>query len=411
MEKKTSALIDGENIVYHILQKQIIQANDADNPPTEVKYMIEQLLLWGGVWFSPSAYKQIPVLRPHVVRDASCRNSDPSKDAWGEANNHGFLRDDNSCIKNIPYSLKIESAFKSMKGKKLGKGFVASHVWMSMQNRLGHACEWERANSFIPNLVWLPSQLSKLTDRDGSYAQKFIQHISGLLYRSIPLAEKMLSDIWNELPDPGLTPISNINLNDINYFEYDAVWINRGRTKLNNELQLIIDILNGNSPKGTRVTTSKYLPTLAKVSKTMSASDRGYLKKWINANIVVAGASVHNSILSSTKAKGISVGSKKTFATRRVSSSKGSFTTAQVANSVKAYIFDGESFRTIESKYLGMPKLVNGGGWVAKRLLENRGVDSSLKKFFGGKTINEAIAIAKEPLKSTLIWMKANIKI
>ena len=62
--------INGENIVYHIIQKQIIQAYDATNPPREVKFMIEQLLLWGGVWFKPQTYQQIPILLPYAVRDA-----------------------------------------------------------------------------------------------------------------------------------------------------------------------------------------------------------------------------------------------------------------------------------------------------------------------------------------------------
>ena len=67
-ETKRTDAIDGQNIVYHIIQKRIIQVADVDNPPAEVKFMIEQLLLWGGVWFRPEAYEQIPVLRPYVDR-------------------------------------------------------------------------------------------------------------------------------------------------------------------------------------------------------------------------------------------------------------------------------------------------------------------------------------------------------
>ena len=52
---KKADTLDGQNIVYHIIQKKIIQAVDVDNPPAEVKFMIEQLLLWGGVWLSPKA--------------------------------------------------------------------------------------------------------------------------------------------------------------------------------------------------------------------------------------------------------------------------------------------------------------------------------------------------------------------
>lgn len=40
-ETKRTDAIDGQNIVYHIIQKKIIQVADVDNPPAEVKFMIE----------------------------------------------------------------------------------------------------------------------------------------------------------------------------------------------------------------------------------------------------------------------------------------------------------------------------------------------------------------------------------
>lgn len=91
--------VDGENILYHILQKQIIQAFDAVNPPDHVKYMIEQLMLWGGVWFRPETCAQIPILLPYVVRDSSCRrkNSSTGRDSWGTSNARG-----GSCAMIIP---------------------------------------------------------------------------------------------------------------------------------------------------------------------------------------------------------------------------------------------------------------------------------------------------------------------
>ena len=58
------------------------------------------------------------------------------------------------------------------------------------------------------------------------------------------------------------------------------------------------------------------------------------------------------------------------------------FTDKQIANSIKAYLFEGLSFRVIEYTHLGMPKRTNGGGWAAKNLLESRNLDSSMKKMF-----------------------------
>lgn len=288
LKKKSIEMVDGETILYHILQKQIIQAYDVDNPPTEVKFMIEQLLLWGGVWFKPKTYQQIPVLLPYVVRDASCRKKDPAtgKDTRGVANDRGFMPDDNSSIKGIPKSLIIESVFLEMNGKRLGNGYVASHCWRILKNKPDMlASQWERTNSFIPNLVWLPKQLSKLTDREGSYAQRFIQYVSGLLYRNIDLRNPMLTEIWNELKDPGITPVSKVNLNELNYFGNNENWLSRRKDNLLKELQSILNILDGRSPIVETINVSTYVPSLIKVAKTLSPTDKAYLKEWIKANM------------------------------------------------------------------------------------------------------------------------------
>lgn len=286
MEKalKKTDVIDGQNIVYHIIQKRIIQAIDVDNPPAEVKFMIEQLLLWGGVWFTPEAYEQIPVLRPYVIRDSSCRNKDPKKDTWAQSNSEGLMRDDNTSIKGIPKSLPIISGWKEVEGKRLGNHWVASHVWMSMQTRSGHACEWERTNSFIPNLVWLPKQLSKLTDRDGSYAQQFLKHLSYRLYSETRITNPMISGIWHELKDPGITPESKFSRNDLNFFDSDAEWINDKKTTLHQELQSILDILNNPSAAVKSVYNERYTSTLRDASRTMNHAVKNNLEDWIKTN-------------------------------------------------------------------------------------------------------------------------------
>ena len=296
MKIKTSVqTVDGDNIIYHIIQKQIIEAHDMDNPPDNVKYLIEQLLLWGGIWFRPETYREIPILLPYVIRDASCRkiNASTGNHTWGHSNAKGFLMDDNSLIKGIPRALFINGTFSVLNGTKLNNanGYVASHIWRVLQNKRSVlASQWERTNSFIPNLVWLPSQLSKLTDREGSYAQRFVQHISGLLYRSYSLPNTMLSEIWDELKDPGITPVCDIDLGQLNYFEHNLMWVNRKKNDLYNELQSILNIIAGGSPIVKRIKTSHYIPTLGVVSHLLSSMDHKYLVDWIKANMPIIGA-------------------------------------------------------------------------------------------------------------------------
>lgn len=280
--------INGENILYHILQKRIIPSSlsDSSEPSDGVKFLIEQLLLGGAIWFKPDTYKEIPVLLPYVVRDAKCRKKNPvtGKDSRGVANIKGLMPDDNSSIKGIPKRLVIESKLSEFNGK-MGNGFVASHIWRTLQGQSILASQWERTNSFIPNLVWLPKQLSKLTDREGSYAQHFVQHVSGLLYRGITMPNTTLNDIWNELKDPGIKPISDIKMDDLNYFEHNIKWIARRKSRLYNELQSILNILNGENPIINKINTSNYIPSLRGISSRMDSQLKEDFRNWIMANI------------------------------------------------------------------------------------------------------------------------------
>jgi len=93
-------------------------------------------------------------------------------------------------------------------GKRLGNGFVASHVWRSAETG-GRAAKEGWTNTFIPNLVWLPSQLAKLTDREGSFTQGFLQALSYKLYREahVPAALRpVVEGAWQQLPRPENIP-------------------------------------------------------------------------------------------------------------------------------------------------------------------------------------------------------------
>lgn len=426
--KKNNSKVNGENILYHILQKQIIEKCDVDNPTNEVKFMIEQLLLYGGVWFKPVTYQKIPVLKPFVIRDASCRNKKPGspKDSWGEANAEGLLRDDNSLIKNIPTSLKIESRISEMNGKTLGNGFVASHIWINLKNKPEkHACQWERTNSFIPNLVWLPKQLSKLTDRNGSYAQKFIQHVSYLLYRkcSTSLPKQTLDSIWGELEDPGITPVCKFKLSDLNYFEDNPKWLTNRRNQLNKVIDSILGVLS----KGVKpnIKPRAYCSTLPKAVSKMSSADKKALTDWLIDNLTAISSSTSTSASgvapvtvprvsvspslrtttfkkSATPCKPVA---KTTASSLSVSILGGKYASKyskkQIADCIKAYLIDGYSLGKIEVTYLGEPERTSGRGWAAKHLFDELGI-TDMKGYYKGTSISDVASAATGTLKSLL---------
>jgi hypothetical protein len=141
----------------------------------------------------------------------------------------------------------------------LGNGFVASHIWREINKTDELASRLTFTNSFIPNLVWLPKQISKLTDRENSYAQKLLQSISYKIYREAN-NDDYTNEIWSYLPNPEID--IEIKKSDLNYFEISDTWIESRLKKLNNEIDNILNTIENKPLTMKKVKCSVYLPTL-----------------------------------------------------------------------------------------------------------------------------------------------------
>lgn len=276
-------MTNGENIIYHYIQKTLLTDNDSDDFTRE---LIERLIIDLSIWFPAEVYKQIPILLPFVIRDSSCRRKQPNsiKDEWGNANDFGFLRDDNSLIKGIIKSFFVDGRrVKDYDNKKLANGFVASHIWRKLQiNQDKLASTYEMTNSFIPNLVWLPKQISKLTDREGSYAQNLLKTISYKIYFDANEASNFKREIWNELNNPETQTKHNIDVSKLNYFKIPDTWIDKRKSGLLKEIETIKSVVNMGIINNEKVKCSTYLPTL--LTKTTN-DERQNLIIWLDKNI------------------------------------------------------------------------------------------------------------------------------
>lgn len=217
--------IDGNHILYHYLQKQL-----RENDGALFEKLVVRFITSLGVWFSPKLYARLPILVPHVVRDSSCRpRHTGDRDEWGAPDPEGYCRDDNSLVKGLPRALLIRSEGNVLyHRKRVGNGFVASHVWRSAETG-DHASKEGWTNTFIPNLVWLPTQLAKLTDREGSFTQGFLQALSYKLYRNaeVPTALRpVVEAAWHQLTQPeGVHDLPRTE--DLNFFQETDRFIER----------------------------------------------------------------------------------------------------------------------------------------------------------------------------------------
>jgi hypothetical protein len=212
--------VDGNHVLYHFLQKGLLRED-----VWLFQMLTARLVASLGIWFPLRTYAVMPLLTPHAVRDNTCRKDARigRPEAWGSPNSQGYFRDDNSLIKGVPSGLPIESHFSEYNGARMGNGFVASHVWRKLTND-GSASQHPLTNSFIPNLVWLPTQVAKLSDREGSFVQTYLQAISKKVYRGARVSihqQSAVAEAWDLLPDPSGIPLQGLpRVEDLNFFVY-----------------------------------------------------------------------------------------------------------------------------------------------------------------------------------------------
>lgn len=257
---------NGEEILYHFF-KQLMVHN-----PDFAKSFVKQAINALGIWIHPQFYQKLPVIIPFAVRDPSCRkNKSTGEDEWATPNTKGFLRDDNSLVKGIVKSLPVISKGDLYKKITIKNGFVASHVWRKTtisQNNEDLASRNPWLNTFVPNLIWLPKQISKMTDREGDFAQQYIQALSWHIYQrcsfSSPLQER-IQYLWSLLPNPvGFNEEDFPNISELNFFEPREKVVTTRIKKIEQVIGAINKILAGESLEN-KIIASRYTDGLPHV--------------------------------------------------------------------------------------------------------------------------------------------------
>ncbi len=123
--------IDGDNILYRYFKDELVERDNSESRLL-IRCMIHDL----SIWLPLELYRSVPVLLPFVIRDPTCRKTvNKKREAWGSCDSNGYFRDDNTLVKAIPRKYKITSQNKAYSGRKIAKGFVASHVWRKLLDK------------------------------------------------------------------------------------------------------------------------------------------------------------------------------------------------------------------------------------------------------------------------------------
>jgi hypothetical protein len=260
--------LDGNHILYRYLQGELLRSD------IWLFQMLAARLVAGlGVWLAPEMYRRYPLLRPYAVRDPDSRGNPRRSipDQWGSPDANGLFRDDNSLIKRMPYSLAISAPQNSIyDGARIKQGYVASHVWRQLSNKSGLASRNRLTYSFVPNLVWLPREVSKLTDREGSFVQGYFQALAIKIYKNVPVSrglQAIVNRAWKLLPTPPAIPPEGLPaVNDLNFFlPTDAIY-NRWRTDLGTVIEAL-RLARERRPIRRKVVASRYGAGLSSVPR------------------------------------------------------------------------------------------------------------------------------------------------
>ncbi|MCH8900293.1 MAG: hypothetical protein IH942_07365 [Acidobacteria bacterium] len=275
-------LIDGNNILYHYLQKDL-----QDRDPELFGALVADLIASLGIWLPQDAYQRMPLLLPWAVRDPDSRGNKRRgiEDQWGSPNDEGRFRDDNSLIKGLPKRLAIVPGLVSeYRNARMGNGFVAAHIWRIRADGELATRRWD-TYSFVPNIMWLPAQVAKLTDREGAYAQRYLQALSLKLYRDAPITDDLRPFVeapWSLLPDPGIPEADLPDLSDLSFFECDDTFFASRKRAIGDVLGALQSLERGDI-LNKKLISSRYGDGLPSVSAGRRSALMGELASYLAA--------------------------------------------------------------------------------------------------------------------------------
>jgi hypothetical protein len=258
---KSQKRVDGDNLLYRLLTDLIKQGGPSG------QWLIDHIVADCSVWWDPQVYGKCPVLLPWAVRDPKCRGNKTKgiPDEWGAPNRDGYFRDDNSLVKSLVKSLQVRGPNNGyMTGRKLGKGWVAAHIWRVNDGEI-LASRDPRLYTFVPNLVWLPRQIAKLSDIEGGPVQAALKSLSFSLYRDAPVnnnRREIAEQSWEYLTAP--KSVSTIERESLSFFTNPDVTVGTRTSRTIDVVAALEAAAQGDVAKNKAVST-RYSDGLASI--------------------------------------------------------------------------------------------------------------------------------------------------
>lgn len=256
----------------------------------QATHTVQELLTQVGIWLPLDVYFRWPVMLPFAVRDLACRPTGhpEGKNEWGAPDAMGYFRDDNSLIKGLVRSLEISAPqSRGLSGARTSGGFVAAHIWRVVKDSDLLATRISGLNSFVPNLVWLPREIAKLSDIEGGEVQRTLQAMSLAIYRSSPVApqlQQIVDECWHQLPIPE-AEIDDVDKQNLNWFVSTPKFL-AVRSMRVRQVASALDRLEQFVPLTQKVVSSRYTAGLPMVAPENRLRLRKSLEPFLEAPLL-----------------------------------------------------------------------------------------------------------------------------
>jgi DNA-binding MarR family transcriptional regulator len=263
-EASMLARVNGETVYYNYFRDGLFSGATPLS-----RELIAKAITDLAVWLPPSLYVASPILYPYAHRRRE------SKRKRGDMSAEGYFLDDNHLINQIAKSLDFACrAIGNRKDYRISGKYDACHIWQHLRvHRTVTAAYLPLTFSFVPNLVWLPQEIAKVTNIEGHYAQKVLKTLSYMIYYQ-RRHDAATQSVWRLLDNPDLQlaakPIRP------NFFRLDERQILTRRANLIRKLDTILIILSAGTRAHLAHVTS-YPNSLVRLSDPHKKA----LRKWL----------------------------------------------------------------------------------------------------------------------------------
>jgi hypothetical protein len=137
----------------------------------------------------------------------------------------------------------------------------------------------------VPNVVWLPSEVAKLTDREASFVQSFTQALSVKIYRDVrvdPKVAPIVGDAWAMLPVRDSIPEQGLpQLESLNFFQPAEGWMKKRLDNIRTVASALDAVANGR-PLETKNLSTRYAAGLPALPPSAASSLRDRLLAFLD---------------------------------------------------------------------------------------------------------------------------------